>query len=191
MERFREETIKRLSRLCDSKRQIAFAYAACHRMLPNYKYFVQKNNWGNEFCLTEALDRIQDFLLKDCNDFDKNELLKVILRGVPSSSNFSGSSCTYAQNAASAIYYTLNNLFKVDVNELSLAPVLSRDTVYDYIQEFEPFNYEDTIENHWMMKRELQKQESDFDLLMAASVLDDDILKIITTFNWGKSNIEL
>ncbi len=181
MEELRTRTIERLNGLANPIKQIAFAYSACQRMLPNYQYFSRNYGWGNEYCMIEALDIIRNFLLLDLKEFEKSKLLSTIYNSIPNSGDFSTSFSTYAQNSASAIYYTLNSIFKVDVQELSWVLVLSRDTVDAFVQEIEDFKFDEKFEkkisNHCMMQRELQKQQLDFSLLMNQSEINEQVLK--------------
>jgi uncharacterized protein YjaG (DUF416 family) len=195
MEEFRAITIGRLDRLKAPRKQIAFAYLACNRMLQNYQYFSRNFGWGNEYCLIEGLDIIKSFVLGDSREFEKKELLATIYDNIPNSDNFSTPFSTYAQNAASSIYYTLNSIPTVNIQELSWALVLSRDTVDAFIQEKEEYKYdkefEGKIRSHSIMQRELQKQESDFSFLMNASEISENDLDLLKDFNEGRSIIDV
>lgn len=195
MDQLRAKSIDRLKNLESSKRQIAFAYSVCHRVLPNYQYFSRNYGWGNEYHLIEALDFIRHFLLTDSQVTEKSQLLPVIYQNIPNADNFSTSYSTYAQSAASAIYYTLNSIPKVDIQELSWTMVVSRDTVDAFIQDIEKFPYDEKFEgkiiSHWMMQRELNKQETDFNLLSRTPVIDEEVLESLIEFNEGKSNIDV
>lgn len=191
----REEAVSRLTRLGSYKKQLAFSYSACYRMLPNYQYFSRKFGWGNEYCLVEALDLVKYSVLDKLAEFDKTALLATIYSNIPNSDNFSTSFSTYAQNAASSIYYSLNSTPHVDIQELSWVLVLATDTVDAFIQEQEPSAYfaglEQGIPNHWMMERELVKQASDFSLLMQMGEIDLPMLESLVEFNQGKSLIDV
>lgn len=195
MDKLKELTIERLNKLANPQKQMAFAYSACYRMFPNYQHFYRTQMWGDEYCLIEALEIIQKFILAEMVEFDKAKLLSAIDNNTPNSDNFSNAFSTYAQEAALATYYTVNNLLNVNVEELSWPLVISRDTVDGYIINIEGYKYDEEFEskvnNHWMMQREILKQESDFAYLDEVKNVTHESLEILTSFNGGKSNIDV
>lgn len=197
MEQFRALTIDRLNRLNDQRKQISFAYLACNRMIQNYQYFARNSGWGNEYILIDALGIIQKFVLGSPGDFDKKQLLSAIYENIPNSNKFPSAASAYAENAASSVYYTLNSIPKVDIQQLSWALVLSRDTIDTFIQVDNNFAYEyndefeEKIRHHWMMRREFEKQENDFSALMKLHEIDEAILEDLKVFNNGKSIIDV
>lgn len=196
MDPFRRLTIKRLRNLDNAQKQIAFAYLACNRMLPNYQYFSRQVGWGNEYCLIEALNVIQQFILgHDIDDARKKQLIPIITQNIPDSHNFSTNFSTYAQNAASAICYTFENVFKLDIEELSWSLTLSVDTVDAFVQTEENFVHDEDLEkrilNHSMMQREMQNQESDFTYLLRQEQLTESDLLFKINLNESKSNIDI
>ncbi|CAN5245117.1 hypothetical protein BH09BAC3_BH09BAC3_35330 [soil metagenome] len=189
MEKLREVTIDRLVQLRSRPKQIAFAYSSCLRNLPNYQYFSREFGWGNEYCMLQAIDLIRHFLMTGRIDDGKNTLLKLIDENSPNSDNFQTEFSTYAQNFASSLYYTLSNIENVNIDELSWVLVLSRDTVDAFIHSTDEYDGDD--EGHWMIKRELEKQEFDFNILSAYGEIDIEVLTILSNYNSGKSTIDI
>lgn len=138
---------------------------------------------------------IERYLLGDYPDFNKRDLLADIHTNMPDSDDFSTAFSTYAQEAAIAIYHTLDNLYEVDSTDLSWTASLARDTVDAFVLltfgETCTNDFSSESDNHWMMKRELQKQESDFLLLKNAPAVDRAVLDLLLSFNDGKSTIDI
>lgn len=195
MERLRELTIERLKMLEAPSKQLAFAYSACYRMFPNYQYFHRKYSWGDELCLIHALEAISNFILDGNVQYDIPRIAASVSKNTPNSDNFNDAFSTYAQNAANSIAYALDSLLKLDVQELAWSLVISRDTVDAYVIGLEENLYDPDFEarilGHPVMKRELQKQESDFLLLKNISYIDKAILESLLEFNNGRSNIDV
>lgn len=196
MEKFRELTIQRLKKLSSSEKQLAFAYSACQRMLPNYQAFYKDAGWGDFECLEIALKEIREYILGNSQVKDQSPLLARIHKNIPDSDDFPNVSASYAQMAGSSVYYALNNLYNVNIEELSWAPVLSRDTVDAYVLEVENLEamdkeLESKIFSHSVMQRELKKQESDFLLLLHIKSLTVDTILQLTEYNNGRSNIDI
>lgn len=195
MSKIKQLTIQRLNTLKDPKKQISYCYLVCKRLLPNYSFFSKEVHWGDPSILTDAINMIETFIVDDATQFNSTELLLELDKNTPDSDDFSTHYCRYAQNAVNAIYYTLNNLRSVNVEELSWVHSLSLDTIYAFVHNTEDFispsDLIDDPQNHWMMKRELSKQDLDFKSLMSAPVVDKAVLQGLTAFNEGKSNIHI
>ena len=197
MENFQKLTIERLKKLHCHKKQIAFAYSACIRLFPNYLYFNKKLNWGDSKVLLQSIDIIKEFILNNnILKYDIDILLLNIMKIIPDSDEFPTPISSYGQMAASAIYYTINNLKRMEIENLAWALVLARDTVDLFVKVELKLNvrendFRNLIAQNFFMKRELQKQEEDYELLLISNDVSSRLLEKLTDFNNGKSNIDL
>ena len=123
-------------------------------------------------------------------------MLQEIYSAIPDLDDFSFVIASYAQSAASAYYYTLKSVGKINVEELSWALVLARDTVDLYVQEIEGDSNtipvpEHRIMDHPVMQRELRKQEADFSMLINSIEIDESVVRSLLDYNNGRSNIDI
>lgn len=178
--------------------RIAFAASCCERLLPNYNAFWREEQWGNPSILRTSLDEIWEILQGKPVDVNTIERLKKESYAddvVPHSDDFSGY-VGEAQEAASAIYYTLNacqDSTSEMVVKVSKCIAFTLEFFKDWDETLENQELLEAIARHPFAIREMAKQNQDLQKLREADTLDPELLEWLRTSscNNGKSLINL
>jgi len=185
--------IEKLQKL-DALHRVVFSAACCERLLPNYTAFHKEENWGDPNVLRLALDRVWecledgelpkeglDQLISDCNDI------------IPDTENFSTPLVSYALDAGTAVVSTLECCKNGRVESAVEVAVFSRDTVFMALSA-QGWS-DDKMADSPLMKRELEKQEEDLDVLLEQQELTTALVLRFRhaweSQNCGLSNINL
>lgn len=179
--------------------RVAFAGSCCERLFPNYVTFSQVENWGNPGVFRQALDTIWKIL--EIKEFDPKKIRRMIEEcdeAIPDTEDFGSLLVSLALDAGAAITETMQCLLDGDAQHAAAVGNSAHDTVYMFIQcqdnmEYSDPNFEERINSHPLMIRELQKQSDDLKMLEGLPVLDSESLNSLrhSFQNSGKSNIDL
>lgn len=189
-----ERELEKLSPL----HRIAFAASGCERLLPNYNAFSREENWGDISILRKALDEVWQILGGKPVDVAEIKQLKFDCYSddiVPNSEDFTGY-CGQAQEACSAIYYTLDACIDPTPKTiLKVAEYLAAaiELFQDWNIDMNSPEYIATIAKHPFSVREMAKQNEDLQRLKDAKILEPKLLDELrtTSYNNGKSLIDL
>jgi uncharacterized protein len=192
------ETLEKELEGLSTLHRIAFAAACCERLLPNYNAFAREENWGDPFVLRTALDEVWQILQGKPVDVATIQQLKDTCNSddiVPNSEEFSGY-VGQAQEAASAIYYTLDACIEPTLQhimEVAERVAFAIEGFTDYDDSMETKEYIETIARHPFAVREMKRQNEDLQRLKNTEELDRDLLEWlrISSYNDGKSLIDL
>lgn len=193
------ETITKLKGLNFTK-QLAFAYLTCERLYPNYVYFSDNFHFGNPQVLREAIDLLCSNIFEPIPD--KNTIRfqkKALNKNIPDTENFSTIFVSLALDACTAISDSLDFLFDKDFSRIQNIFTYATDTVSAYIQEIDNFNYntdknfQQKIESHPLMQREIMIQSGIISFLNSGKSFDYEDLQTLLTLqeNNNKSNVDL
>jgi len=177
--------------------RIAFAASCCERMLPNYKKFVEVENWGDYDCFRNFLNQIWEHI--NGNYLTKEHIIifmdKCFEIG-PDEEDFESVYTSYAIDLGSAIYHTLKYCLTSDTKNLLAVANAAINTVDLFVQEkynMDPNdpNLEFEICNNELMQTEIVKQIDDLKLLANNANLDAMFVKLFRSKVEGESNIDL
>ena len=187
---------QRLDYMSESQR-VAFAASCCERLLPNYKKFVEVDNWGDYNSLRRILNRIWNHASGQIISNDEiRQFLKICYDVVPNSDDFTSMYTSYAIDAGASLYNTLKYCLEGDIKCLTSVVDASINTVDLFIQEkynicpSDP-NLEQKITSEKLMQTELKKQLEDLNLIENHLIIDEQFLTSFRSPLEGKSNIEL
>lgn len=178
--------------------RIAFAASGCERLLPNYNAFSREENWGDISILRKALDEVWQILGGKPVDVTAIKQLKFDCYSdniVPNAEDFAGF-CGLAQEACSAIYYTLDACIdQTPKTILKIAEYLAAgiELFQDWNIDMNSPEYIETIAKHPFAVKEMAKQNEDLQRLKDAEILEPELLEWLrtTSHNNGKSLIDL
>lgn len=128
------------------KKKLFLAISICKKLFFDYQTFSSKNNWGNSDLLLDAISLAENFQPADVPKV--KEILPLIHKNCPDSEDFENAS--YAINAASATYETLEFLLDRNDEHIYNVGTYLTDTVDFKIQEENELT-EDQIDNHPLM----------------------------------------
>lgn len=177
--------------------RIAFAASCCERMLPNYKKFVEVENWGDYESFRKFLNQIWGHIIGNYlkEEYVMNSMDKCFEIG-PDSEDFESVYTSYAIDLGSAIYHTLKYCLTTDIKNLLAVANAAISTVDLFVQEkynMDPNdpNLEFKICNDELMQTEIIMQRDDLKLLAKNANLDEQFVELFRSKVEGKSNIEL
>jgi uncharacterized protein YjaG (DUF416 family) len=164
-----------------------FAASCSERLLPNYTAFSREEGWGDADTLRKALDQVWKCLEEhSLRNVDWDELIEECDPLLPDTEDFENPHVSAALDAGTAILSTLRCCKDGNPQHAVEAATYARDTVYMAVNS-------DTAETHPLMVRELEKQESDLELLESHPELSTAIVMQLryTSPPNGRSNINL
>lgn len=160
----------------DFKQQVLFAVLICEKLLPNYRQFSEKENWGDIEILEEAIVMLYQFLQDiDLNDAELDGIYEKIIEVTPDVVRFEGDLASYALDACSAVSDSIEFLLSEDLSYLLNIASIARDTVDTFAQETEEMgNYDDDfdtrIAQNSYMQKEVKRQHDLLDKLAGAEI---------------------
>jgi uncharacterized protein YjaG (DUF416 family) len=193
------EELNKLERL-DFTKQLTFAYLTCERLFPNYVYFSRNYNFGNPDVLREAIDYLYLNIFE--KHFDKikiKNLTKKINSNTPDPGEFSTVLASSALDACATISESLDFLVDRKILKLKNISTYATDTVDMYIQHIEALdfnknkNFQLKIDNHPLMKKEIEIQTGIISFLSHSRTLDFGDLQTLIQLQEStkKSNLDL
>lgn len=194
-----KDELKILEQLNFSK-QAAFAYLTCERLFPNYVYFSHNFDFGKPTILREAIDFLYLNIFEKNPDENKiNSLSKKIEENTPDPGEFETGLASSALDACAALYHSLLFLTSKDFSNISYISTSATDSVHMYIQEVDDLDFntdklfQEKIDNHPLMKREISIQKGIITFLSNSKKLDYGDIQTLLTLqdNNKKSNLNL
>ncbi len=175
MDDFLKSIETKISKL-DFKQQVLFAVLICEKLLPNYRQFSEKENWGDIEILEEAIVMLYQFLQDiDLNDTELDGIYEKIIEVTPDVVRFEGDLASYALDACSAVSDSIEFLLSEDLSYLLNIASIARDTVDTFAQETEETgNYDDDFDTrvaqNSYMQKEVKRQHDLLDKLAGAEI---------------------
>lgn len=180
------------------ERVLAFGAACSERLLPNYRKFVETEQWGDYSVLRSALDHIWKIVFHETNI--SADIIKTIYEKVdkltPDADDFSGDWCSPAIDAGCSILGTLEYCLNKDLKHVIWVASYARDTVWMFVSgevTTQPYNNKleiEIIDNDPRVMKEIKKQIDDLKILKAQSEYNIEFLKQFQQLAYNKSNIE-
>jgi|GEM_PF-1358295 len=138
MDQFEEDIKSKLLGL-SRKARIIFGVSICERLFTNYEVFSKTFHFGNPDVLLEGISLIRQYLIDD-SLFTRDEIEAVAIEidsdaVTPDSEDFHTILVSFALDACTSVYSTLQYILSDDVDEISACAVYARDTVDMYTQE--------------------------------------------------------
>jgi uncharacterized protein YjaG (DUF416 family) len=193
------EELNKLKEL-DFNKQRAFAYLTCERLFPNYVYFSNNFDFGNPDVLKEAIDFFYLNIFEKNPDKNKiNFIAKDVEKNTPYTEDFTTNFVSSALDACTAISDSLDFLIDKDFGKIINISIYATDSVNMYIQEIENLdfnndkNFQQRINNHPLMQKEVAIQSGIIAFLNNSKVLDFEDLQTLLQLqeNNKKSNLDL
>lgn len=187
--------IQKLGAMSESQ-IVTFAASCSERLLPNYKKFVDVEQWGDYSFFRSTLNSIWNFIeQQNISDENLKLLMKKCFEFVPDSEEFESIYASYAIDFGASIYNTLKYCLEKDIKNIISVADASINTVDLFVQEKHNLDPDDPdleqkINNDQMMQQEIIKQLNDLDIL-AKQKIDQQFINSFRTSVEGKSNIEL
>lgn len=160
----------------DFKQQVLFAVLICEKLLPNYRQFSEKEEWGNIEILEEAIVMLYQFLQDiDLNDAELDGIYEKIIEVTPDVGQFEGDLASYALDTCSAVSDSVEFLLSEDLSYLLNIASIARDTVDTFVQESElagdfDDDFEMKIAQNEYMQKEFRRQHDLLDKLAGAEI---------------------
>jgi uncharacterized protein len=159
----------RLERLSPEKR-LAFLLSCAERMVPNYREFHRRYQWGQPEVIRQALDLVWAALQGVGSRDQLQELRAQCDRATPDTEDFDTILVSSALDAAATACLLLDLLDGGNLGQVMEGAALARDTVDMYVQELEDMDandadLEERILGHPLMQQELRRQREDVELL--------------------------
>ncbi len=175
MDEFLKSVEGKITKL-DFKQQVLFAVLICEKLLPNYRQFNEKEEWGNIEILEEAIVMLYQFLQDiDLNDAELDGIYEKIIEVTPDVGLFEGDLASYALDTCSAVSDSVEFLLSEDLSYLLNIASIARDTVDTFVQESELAgdfgdDFEMKIAQNEYMQREFKRQHDLLDKLAGAEI---------------------
>ncbi|MGE0454264.1 MAG: DUF416 family protein [Vicinamibacteria bacterium] len=150
--------------------QMAFAAACCERLLPNYRAFSEKENWGDWGALRTALDAVWRVIDGDTlAGAAIAHMRKAVSAATPTpGSSYSSSHTSAALDASAAVLELLSMCADGSAEHAIEVGALAREGIFMYLDARNPSDsassHED-YDNHPLMRREAARQKADLDAL--------------------------
>ena len=158
------------------KQQVLFAVLICEKLLPNYRQFSERENWGNIEVLEEAIVMLYQFLQDiELNDEELDGIYEKIIEITPDVEQFEGDMASYALDTCSAVSDSVEFLLSEDLSYLLNIASIARDTVDTFAQEtedvdFSDVNFETRIAESAYVQKEFKRQHDLLDKLAGAEI---------------------
>lgn len=136
-------------------RIVDFALNVCRQLLPDYKHFHGRYNWGNFELLEFVLDKVEKRALIT------SEIKKLIIEIdeiIPDSEVFGDYSGSYAINASACILEMLEYLIDSNVKHIINISIYSTDTIDFKLHESNQSLNESDLINHPLLQNEQERQ---------------------------------
>jgi uncharacterized protein YjaG (DUF416 family) len=194
--------IKAMTKLKESdfNKQLAFAYLTCERLYPNYVYFSNNFDFGTPQILREAIEFLRVNIFEQSPDKNKIKFLKRrVDKNTPDTEDFTTIFVSSALDACTALSDSLDFLVDKDFTRIENVSTYATDTVSMYVQDLDNLdynadkNFQQKIESHPLMQREITIQLGIISFLNKRKILDYEDLQTLLNLqeNNKKSNLEL
>lgn len=133
------------------KKQLELAIEISKKLFPDYQNFFNENNWGNPDILIDAIRACEQ---SSSIPHALKELQKLQLqleKVTPHMDDFGDEQGSYALNACTAVYYTLQFLIDKNPSSIIYVGTTLTDTTDFKIQE-DHYLTEEEIDSHTLMK---------------------------------------
>jgi len=122
-------------------------------------------------------------------------LIQAVKQQIPDTEDFTSTYVSPALDAGAAVVHTLESLADGGVEPAVLAASLAHDTVHMHLQgligsDYADPSFDETIYGQPLMRRELERQRRDLDLLSKTVNLTPEFLSGFRMASEGKSNID-
>lgn len=116
MEEWKEyqENLKRNVNTISISKNLEFATEICQRLLPEYKNFEKKHNWGNSKLVAEGIEICSNYSLASTDQKKAKSLIEKLNSIVPDTEEFNYISSSLALNSACATIETLEYIIDFD-----------------------------------------------------------------------------
>ena len=157
-ENYRANLEKNISQLSHSSK-LEFVIDICQRLLPDYKSFVIKHNWGDYQLLSDSLDYCVRYSnLEKIDKENTNKLIKRIDLLMPDTEDFGDIEASFALNASAAVLETLEFITdKSDQHILNIASYMYDTIDFQVQNKYKDLTTEE-IDNHSMLIDEMNLQ---------------------------------
>lgn len=164
MNAFEQEIKTKLLSLSE-KGKVLFSVLTCEKLYPHYVAFEAKYKWGNSKLFADAISLTYEFLINSkavSVDEIKDTLSKIDL-ATPDMDDFGSALSSFALNAATSTYSTLQYLLDGKIDHITDVVSYTLDTIDMFIQEKEDMSTLDPsreiqIENDDFMLQEQQRE---------------------------------
>lgn len=173
-------------------KQLAFLLSVCERMLYSFEYFSKKFNYNHNNELNTALEKAWFHLLKGEVNVDLFVHQKACENIAPDTEEYDTVWVSSALDVAVAISLLMKAFSVHETNIICEATSLVIDTIDMQVQEIDKINPLDTqieekILSHFLMQRELMKQDEDINFLQRIdNKIESSIFKVKE--EWTKTN---
>jgi uncharacterized protein YjaG (DUF416 family) len=174
-----DEQLTRSLKALSGLKQVAFLLLLCERMMPEFRKFAKDTG----FDLTvygDCLEEGWEYLGGKAREQNYENLAKACLESAPDTENFDDQLTSAALDTALSISYLMSFLADHAVDHIVDSVGLALDTVALFVQRTEavaPYSLSlDRVDGHWLMQRELKRQEEDLVLLER---LPSDVASVI------------
>jgi len=162
------------------KGRILFSILTCEKLYPHYVAFERKYGWGNSEILASGISLVYEYLINRdiISKEDIQNMISEIDLATPDTEDFGELLGSFALNAATAIYSTLQYLLTGNINDIMDVVVYTFDTIDLFIQEKENMSTLDPsreiqIENDGFM---IAEREKETDLIHLISKMDNIVI---------------
>jgi uncharacterized protein YjaG (DUF416 family) len=182
----------------DFQKQKAFAYLTCIRLYPNYAYFSKKFNFGNPLILNEGIEYIYlNILDQNSNKTKIDELISKIDRLIPETANFKTILASSALDACVVVNTSLDFLISKEFYLIDEISTSAYDTVHMFIQATDHLDYntdkhfQQKIDDHPLMKKELKVQKGIISFLSTIGKLDHSDIDTLLVIQGNSGSLNL
>lgn len=170
MEIFDETKLEQELQKLPAWKRVAFIAQTGTRMIPNYERFSAETGFGDASILRRTLDAVWSWIDFAEASNDLAALQETCEQQAPNTEDFSSRYTSAALDAVNVTATALEATAYPDKVRASEAASLARDTVDLFVQELlsldpNSTNFEEAINRHDLMQRELQRQREDLDAL--------------------------
>lgn len=166
---------KRVSKLSYTKK-ILFGLLCTQRLYPNYQFFKEKENWGDDIYLKDVLKEIKNNLVKvDFSNLDINNLLKKVDGIIPNTDDFESSYTSYALDASMTVESLLKFIKTQSDKHIIRIAQLCIDSIDMNIQD--RYSIYET-EQHSLAQKEINVQKKHLEYLANLDSLDSDSINL-------------
>jgi uncharacterized protein YjaG (DUF416 family) len=182
MDIFREEIKAKLSRLTYEAKAL-FAVITSEMLHPNYAAFKERNNWGDDNVLQDAISQIYYYIINSSlvSIAELEDIETRIEFITPDTEDFTDVVTSFALDACTALMATIRFIVDKDVNRVLEVSDYAIDTVYAFIQlkeNYDAFDPSSDIqtEHDSFMLQEKQRQISLISSLSESVKITDHVI---------------
>jgi len=137
---------------------VTFSINICERLITDYVFFYNKNNWGNPEILNKAIKYCEETQLSQVDSQKVKFLISEVEKVTPDTEDFEDIEVSYALNSACSVLDLLEFIIKEDKIYISNISSYITDTIDFKIQEIESGLTDEELENHPKIVEEKKRQ---------------------------------